>query len=464
MTDDAGAGAPEYAGRSFVGTPATAPGPLGPQMLRDFWAIRSNPLEYLHRMWREYGDVVQFPIPRPPSYLVNDPEGVRRVLVANARNYGKSTIQYRSLSLVTGEGLLVADTEPWRRQRPLVQPAFHHQTLERIVTHVDVAMGRLLDRWDALEAGAVVDVDEAMMHAALEVVGHALFGTDLSADAERLASATVRALDVVIARARVPITPPAWLPTPGNVRLRRSVAELDVAVRRMMDERRLAPSADPCDMLDLLIGSTDDTGTGLGAEEIRDQVVTFIVAGHETVASALTWAWALLAAHPDAQRRLQCESDEVLGGRAARFADYPRLPFARAVLDEALRMYPPAWLLTRKAEAADELGSHAIPASALIILSPWLLHRHPEMWPRPEEFRPERFIDGEADRSAFIPFGAGPRQCIGRDFAYLEGVLMLSAIAGRFTLAYPAGAGVPAAAPLVTIRPVGGLPLRVTRR
>ncbi len=328
----------DYSTRSFVGTPATAPGPVGPQMLRAMGAIRRNPLAYLERTWRQYGDVVQFPIPRPPSYLVNDPEGVRRVLVGNARNYGKSTIQYRALSLVTGEGLLVADTPAWRRQRPLVQPAFHHETLERIVAHVDVAVARMFARWDAVPSDATVDVDEAMMHAALEVVGHALFGTDLSADAERLASATLSALDVVIARARVPITPPAWIPTPGNRRLSSSVRELDGAVGRMMDDRRRRPADVPADMLDLLMATTDETGAGLGVREIRDQVVTFIVAGHETVASALTWAWALLATHPQEQALLQEEADAVLGGRSATFDDYGRLPRARAVLDEALRL------------------------------------------------------------------------------------------------------------------------------
>ena len=225
----------EYAGRRFVGTPATAPGPLGPDMLRAFSTIRRNPLEYLMSAWRDYGDVVQFPIPRPPSYLVNDPDGVRRVLVGNGRNYGKSTIQYRSLSLVTGEGLLVADTELWRRQRPLVQPAFHHETLEHLVAHVDVAMQRMMRDWDAQPSGSVVDVDASMMHAALEVVGHALLGTDLSADASRLASATLSALDVVVARARVPITPPAWVPTPANRTLKRSVRELDGALQDMID-------------------------------------------------------------------------------------------------------------------------------------------------------------------------------------------------------------------------------------
>lgn len=454
----------EFEGRSFLGTPATAPGPLGPQMLTAFAAIRRNPVQYLTDVWRTYGDVVQFPIPRPPSYLVNEPEAVRRVLVANARNYGKATIQYRSLSLVTGDGLLVADTEPWRHQRPLVQPAFHHETLERIVAHVDGALTRMFDDWDAVPAGSIIDVDSSMMTAALEVVGHALFGTDLSTDARRLAQATLAALDVVVARARVPITPPSWVPSPANRRLQAALRELDTAVHGMLQERAGNAADEPRDMLDLLLSARDDAGDRLSSREVRDQVVTFIVAGHETVASALTWSWALLAQHPEIQAALQRESDEVLAGRAPTFADYGRLPFARAVLDEALRLFPPAWLVTRRALGPDVLGGREIPAGALIILSPWLLHRHPSAWRDPETFDPTRFLDGSADRTAFVPFGAGPRQCIGRDFAYVEGVLMLAAVAGRYSLAFPAGAGFPQAEPLVTVRPAEGLPMKVTRR
>lgn len=454
----------DFEGRSFLGTPATAPGPLGPQMLTAFSAIRRNPVEYLADVWRRYGDVVQFPIPRPPSYLVNDPEAVRRVLVTHARNYGKSTIQYRALSLVTGDGLLVADTEPWRHQRPLVQPAFHHETLERIVAHVDASLVRMFDDWDAVPAGTVIDVDSSMMTAALEVVGHALFGTDLSADAQRLAQATLAALDVVVARARVPITPPSWIPTPANRRLKAALRELDAAVLGMLQDRAGQPSDVPRDMLDLLLSARDEDGQRLTSREVRDQVVTFIVAGHETVASALTWAWALLAENPDVQAALQRESDEVLAGRAPAFADYARLPFARAVLDEALRLFPPAWLITRQALGSDVLAGRDIPAGALVILSPWLLHRHPAAWRDPEAFDPTRFLDGTADRTAFVPFGAGPRQCIGRDFAYVEGVLMLSAIAGRYSMAFPAGTGFPAADPLVTVRPASGLPMVVMRR
>ena len=448
--------------RRYVTTPCTAPGPTGQTMLGSFGAIRKNPLAYLDNIWRSYGDVVQFPVPKPPSYLVNDPEGVRSVLVTNARNYGKSTIQYSALSLVTGEGLLSADTAEWKRQRPMVQPAFHRETLTSIVAHVAAAAERIIDDWNALPEGSVIDIDGAIMNAALEVVGHALFGSDLSADADVLTNATLDALDVVIARARVPISPPAWVPTPGNRKLSNSVAALDGAVHSMLDARGIREM--PQDMLDLLITGRDDEGNSLTETEIRDQIVTFIVAGHETVASALTWTFALLAENPEVMRALQAEADAVLGGKAAQFADYQRLPYARAVIDETLRLYPPAWLITRNSLGDDVLGGYEVPHGSLIIMSPWLLHRHPEVWVNPDRFDPQRFIDGAVDRSAFIPFGAGPRQCIGRDFAYVEAVLLLSSLVAHFDLEYPAGRQRPPAVPLVTMRPLGGLHLRVRAR
>ena len=448
--------------RRYVTTACTAPGPVGQSMLGSFGAIRKNPLAYLDSVWRTYGDVVQFPVPKPPSYLVNDPDGVRSVLVTNARSYGKSTIQYSALSLVTGEGLLSADTAEWKRQRPMVQPAFHRETLTTIVSHVATAAERIIEDWNALTEGAVVDIDAAIMNAALEVVGHALFGSDLSTDADVLTTATLDALDVVIARARVPITPPAWVPTPGNRKLSSSVAALDRAVHSMLDSRGVREV--PADMLDLLITARDDEGHALTETEIRDQVVTFIVAGHETVASALTWTFALLAENPEVMRLLQAEADAVLGGNAAQFADYQRLPYARAVIDETLRLYPPAWLITRNSLGDDVLGGFEVPEGSLIIMSPWLLHRHPGVWANPDRFDPQRFIDGEIDRSAFIPFGAGPRQCIGRDFAYVEAVLLLSSLVAHFDLEYPAGQQRPPAVPLVTMRPANGLHLRVSAR
>lgn len=419
-------------------------------------------MQFLYDTWQNYGDVVQFPIPSPPSYLVNDPAAVRRVLIGRGREYDKDTIQYRSLSLVTGEGLLTAQLGPWRKQRPLVQPAFHHETLNDIVRHVGVACDRMAESWRDVPDGAVVDVDAAMMHATLEIVGHALFGTDLSQDADVLAQSTLDALDVVVARARVPLTPPAWMPTPANRRLNRAVSALDGAVDAMLAER--GDVTRPKDMLDLLITARDDEGARLSHREIRDQIVTFIVAGHETVASALTWSWALLARRPELMERLHEEAVRVLGGRAPEYADLDQLEFARAVFDETLRLYPPAWLITRNAMAEDELAGWRIPKGALIILSPYLLHRHPDVWTNPESFDPDRFINGQIERSAFIPFGAGIRQCIGKDFAYVEAVLMLAGIAQRFMFTYPSGTLPPKPDPLVTIRPANGLRLALTHR
>lgn len=446
--------------RTFLGTPATAPGPEGPDMLRAVGLIRRDPLGYLEQTWRTHGDVAQFPIPRPPSYLVNDPAAVRRVLVDRARDYGKATIQYRALSLVTGEGLLTAETGPWRRQRRLVQPAFHHSTLDALAGHIDEAVQRVIDAWS--RAGGLVDADAAMMTAALDVVGRALFGTDLSGDAARLAQATLDALDVVVARARVPITPPSWVPTPGNRRLAHANRALDTAVRAMVDQRRAQPAAVPADMLDLLLAARDEDGDALTTTEIRDQMVTFIVAGHETVASALTWALAYLAVEPSWQERIAVEAVRVLGDRPLTLSAVDAMPVTRAVIDEVLRLLPPAWLITRRAEVDDELAGHRIPAGSLIICSPYLLHRHPAAWRDPLRFDPDRFITGERERMAFMPFGAGPRLCIGRDFAYVESVLMLAALARRFTWTSPAG--LPEINPLVTIRPRVPLELALSSR
>lgn len=421
-------------------------------MAREFLAIRRNPLAFLERMWKQYGDVVQFPIPSPPSYLVNDVESIRRILVEAPREYSKRTLQYRSLAMVTGEGLLVADHDRWRSQRQLVQPAFHVATLSRIVGYVDDVCARLISQW---KRPGVVDLDAAMMEGALEIVGRALFGADLSADATELTAATLDALDVVVGRARTPVQLPGWLPTAGNRKLGRALATLDAAVESMIAARDSDAS-----MLDALLAARDDEGHSLDHQGVRDEIVTFIVAGHETVASALTWTWGLLAEHPQVQRELHAELDAVLGGRFATIDDVESLPYARAVFDEALRLYPPAWLITRTSTSDDVLGGREIPAGSLIIMSPYLLHRHTDLWSHPEAFDPTRTFD----RNAFIPFGNGLRLCIGRDFAYLEAVLMLANLAQHIWVSYPAGESLPTYVPLVTMRPPNGLRLRVTPR
>jgi cytochrome P450 len=433
-------------------------------MVRDLPAIRRDPLSYLSGVVRRYGDLVAFPLPRNPVLLVNTPDGARRLLVENPRAWSKATVQYGSLSAVTGSGLLTSDGEAWRRRRRTAQPAFHHGTLDGVATQAVAAAGRVLDGWAQLPDGAVTDVDAACMQATLEVVGRTLFDADLAPEGERLVTAVHDALAVVVERARTPR--PTWLPLPSARRLAAAVATLDHTSATVVRARRDRGIADTdTDVLALLLRSAD----GLTDREVRDELVTLVIAGHETVASSLSWTLHLLARHPDAQDRLHIELDAVLGGRPPGWSDLPALRWTRQVIDESLRLYPPAWVLTRRAEADDQVSGVPVPAGTLAIVSPWLLHRRSDDWPDPLRFDPERF-GGErsaAPRGSYLPFGVGPRLCIGRDFALVESVLALAVLlqGWRVGPVRRRGADVPQRVDaLVTLRPRGGLPLTVRRR
>ena len=459
-------------------TPGAAPGPTGADMLRAVPRIRRDAPGFLLGVARRFGDVAAFPLPRLPVLLVSGPAGVRRVLQDNNRSYDKGTIQYRSLAAVTGEGLLTSDGAPWLRQRRSMQPAFHLSTLTDVCGRTVDAGVALLDDWCGLPDGAVVDVDAAMMRTTLDVVGHALLGSDLGAADVRdeLVDAVVEALDVVVARARSPLPEVIAAATPSARRLRMAVQHIDAAAHDVVARRRAhleERGAGPADLLDLLLAAAPDPtdgGSELDAERaLRDELVTMIVAGHETVAAALTWTWHLLAGHPLAASRLVAELDAVLGPpgstqRLPGFADLPALREARAVVEETLRLYPPAWVLTRRALVDDVVGGYAVPAGSLVVISPWVVHRRAGSWPDPERFDPGRFRRGDAvERGAYLPFGAGPRLCIGRDFALAEATLLLATLASRLELTRVAGTRVRPEA-LVTVRPHGGLPMRLSRR
>ena len=444
-------------------------------MVRSVPAIRRAPLTFLERLVARYGDLVAFPMPRGAVLLVNDPVAARQVLQDNHRNYSKQTVQYSSLATVTGSGLLTADGEAWRIRRRIVQPAFHHSSLDGVAEQASLAGRRLRSRWEAAP-GQLLDADEATLRAMLEVVGHTLFGSDrfdadLAAVGERIVGAVDDALAVVVRQAQT-LLPASW-PGPARRRLRRAVQVLDsgcadvVRARRERGPAGGGASADlgepnDTDVLGLLLRAAD--AGELTDREVRDELVTLVIAGHETVASALTWALHLLAEHPHWQQQLAVELDQVLAGREPGWADLPRLPLTRAVVDEALRLYPPAWVITRRAIGPDTLAGVQLPAGTLVILSPWLLHRRPDSWPDPLRFDPGRFVDSgrSAPRGDYIPFGAGPRLCIGRDFALVEAVLVLATLLQGRRVARPAGAAPVQVDALVTLRPRGGLPLHLT--
>jgi len=453
-------------------TPLDVDGPLPLDMIRGIRTMLRNPLGWLEQAVRTYGDLVALPLPRTPVLLVNTPSGAARVLQENHPNYTKETVQYGALSLVTGAGLLTADGESWRRHRRIMQPAFHHGGLDQIAAATLTAAERLGRVWDALPAGTPVDADAATMRVMLEVVGRTLFADDLAEPGERVVAAVEEALHIVLTRARSPLAngPFGRLPSPSRRRLRRSVATLDAVCAEVVQRRRrqgIGPQ--DSDLLAVLLRASGE----LSDREIRDELVTLVIAGHETVASSLTWTLHLLAGHPEILKQLHAELDEVLaaesplaGSRAPRWSDLPALPYTRAVVDESLRLYPPAWVITRRAVAEDQIDGVTVPAGTLVLISPWLLHRREQTWPDPQRFDPTRFLGAESSRrrEGYLPFGAGPRLCIGRDFALVEATLVLAALLRDRTVAHLPGAPEPKVDALVTLRPRTPLHLLLTPR
>jgi cytochrome P450 len=428
-------------------TPVTSIGPQGGAMLRNIKNITSDPLTYLESTWAEFGEVVQFPIPKPATYLVSSPEGAREVLVNQHNETSKRTLQYNNLSLVTGEGLLTADTQAWRPRRRMLQPAFHKEMIALSEHHIAAGLAKLDSNWleQTAMGPAIVDIDHAMMSLALEITCGALFGIEVDDDVDEITSATLTALHGVVARARNPISLPLLIPTPANLKMKRAIKRLDKAVEAILVSRELDKLPDQApirDMLDVLLDP--DLETPLTKQQIRDEIATFIVAGHETVASALTWAWHLLVTNPDELQKLMQDPAR-----------------ASLVFDESLRLYPPAWVITRRTLSDITVDDVLIPAHSLVIVSPWLVHRNPKVWENPDAFIPDRFLSG-SPQLGYLPFGSGARLCIGKEMARLEGAKILAHIATTWNIEAIHTSPVPIDAS-VTLRPVSGMPVRISR-
>ncbi len=402
-------------------------------------------------------------------YFVHDAEYVRRILLDHVANYPKSASYRNNLRPFLGDGLLVSEGEFWRRQRRLAQPAFHLRRLQAIAATMGECAARMAARW---RAGEVVDVMAQMNAVTMEIVARTLFGADVTPDiAEVGAAMAVLQEEAGRVRLRAFFDLPRFLVRPWRRRVREAIATLDRIVNRILAVRREAAArgdAPTDDLLAMLLEARDtDTGEAMTDRQLRDELVTLFLAGHETTAIALAWTFHLLALHPEAERRLHAEVDAVLGGRPApAFADLERMSWARMVAEETMRLYPPVYVFSRRALAEDRLGPYRVPAGAHIVISPWALHRRPDYWPEPEAFRPERFAPGaqaERPRYAYLPFGGGPRVCIGNSFAMMEHAIVLGAVARRWRLEAIPGREV-RTEPRVTLRPRGGLPMRALAR
>lgn len=451
---------------------AGASGPSGRAMLKQLSQVRTDPLHYLSMLTNRYGDLVRVPLPLGGQlFIVSRPELAAQVLVSHQANYRKART-YKPLTELLGNGLLTNEGDSWTRQRKLVQPMFARRHIDAFAPTMVAAAHTTASRWDRLPGDTVVDVAEEMSALTLDVVGRALFSADLTGEAGAMAPALATVLEAFIKVLRHPlflIVPNyhRW-PTPNRLRARGAEAHLRRVVDTLISNRR-AQGHDGAerDLLDMLLAARDeDSGQPMDEQQIRDELMTFMLAGHETTANALTWTFMLLSQHPEARARLETEIDEVLSGRAPTEQDVPKLEWTNAVLSESMRLYPPAWILEREAAGPDELDGVPVREGNVVATPPYLLHRNPEHWDNPEGFDPERFLPDAArgrHRFAYLPFGGGRRQCVGGGFAMLEAVLLLATLVQRFRLDLVPGFR-PAMSPTVTLRPAGEVPMRVRVR
>ncbi len=414
-----------------------------------------DPIGFVGARFDRYGDVYYAPSGGVGLYVIKKPEHLRELLVTQADAFAKTHTAMEALSGVLGSGLLTSDGDLWRRHRRLANPAFAKRAVEGYVAPMIEEASRI---GRELKDGARVDLAERMVTLTLRVVGRTLFGTDVDADVAEIGKA-MRVFQTFLA---VPKSMPG--PVTKLVRGRVDVAQrdLDGLVEHLIARRRVA-RAEPPDLVQLLVDAVDpdDQGASLSEREVRDEIVTFLLAGHETTSNTLAWAFWLLSQHPEVERRVRAELEAVLGGRTPAAADLDRLVVTEAVVKETLRLYPAAFVLARKASREAQLGGYTVPVGAEVIAWIYFTHRDPAAFPDPEAFRPERFEgDGEAalPRGAWVPFGAGPRACIGRTFAMAEATLSLATILQRWRFTY-VGKRPPKPSPRITLAPGGGVPM-----
>lgn len=434
-------------------------GPAEIPLLGSILDLRRDPPRFFAKLAREYGDVARFTVFGREALLFSEPELIREVLLGQPKSFRKS----RGLQLakaLLGDGLLTSEGDMHKRQRKLASPAFAKNRMGRYGDE----MVRITREHAATYAkGESVDVNQLMMRLTLAIVNKTLFDADVTRDAPKVAAA----LEVILNNMDRLLNPFTeimnLLPLPSTLRLREATETLNTIVYRIIAERRANPE-DRGDLLSIFLTAQDDEtgGTPMTDKQIRDECLTLFIAGHETTANALAWTLYLLAKNPEWVTRAQAEIRAATAGNGVTAIHFPQLKILYNIFAEALRLYPPAWTISREAAVDTEALGYKVAAGTTVVMSQWVMHRHPQYWPDAEKFDPDRFLpENEATRPkfAYFPFGGGPRQCIGDQFAWMEGVLILAVLLEKFTptLAEP---GYEADIhPMITLRPRGGMPL-----
>ena len=438
------------------------PGPKGHFILGVMREFNNDTLGFIERC-RDFGDVVRSRFLYVHAYFLYNPDDIEALLTTSAKSYRKAkSLRSPFFARLVGNGLVTSEGEFWRRQRRLAQPAFHRQ---RISSYGDVMVEYAIRQMHKWKADAVLDISREMNRLTLEIVVKTLFNADVSKEADHIGAVLSEVVKPFASQATLKWIADNRLPTPGHRRYFNLVAEIDRIVFRIIAERRASPS-DEGDLLSMLLAAQDDDGTQMTDSQLRDEVMTLFLAGHETTALALSWSWYLLATHPEAEQKFHEELDEVLQGRRPKVEDLPRLTYTERIAKETMRLYPPAYAVGREALEETEIGGFRVPRGSQVFAFQWVTQRDSRYFDNPEAFDPDRWTPERSDKLpkyAYFPFGGGPRQCIGNYFAMMEIVLLLATIGQRFKFSLEPGHKVEVL-PVLSLRPKNGIQVRALER
>lgn len=444
-----------------------APGPKAHKLLGIIPEMRSRDISVLHNYIDEFGDLIRFKVGPWPIYFLNHPDYVHHVLQSNFKNYSKETRGWHMLRELLGPSVMITFGDVWKKRRRLMQPLFTPPAIAQLFPMMNRVIGEMLEEFSQKAArNETLEIRWEMMKVTLRVIGETLMGRDVGNHVDNIGKALWNIFEHIAENYTSPIKLPSFIPTPRNKKFRKSLQVLNDIVTKFISERRKSTKR-PDDLLTRLMEATDpEDGKHLTDSEIRDEIMTMFLAGHETTANSLAWTWYLLAKSPEVEDRLYQEAATHLPQGTPSRDDILKLKYTNQVFDEALRLYPPVYIISRRAEQDDEIGGYRIPAKSTVFFCPYTLHRHPQFWPDPEKFDPERFSPSNKSKikpNTYVPFIEGPRKCLGFHFAMLESPLILAAVAKNFRLSLISNEEVKPYFS-ITLRPKGGIQMKLEKR